>query len=72
MFLFIFLNLVLPIRQGHAHVFQKRPGQLLTNRIKDIAHFYLIGVGALPCAIIVIVSHIFYSKFICFLLWFSV
>ncbi|KAI6194073.1 Heparosan-N-sulfate-glucuronate 5-epimerase [Aphelenchoides besseyi] len=52
---------VVLIRNSHAHVFRKRPGQLIVNRMKDVGHFYLIGIGLIPMSIIMIVSHIIYG-----------
>ncbi|CAD5211366.1 unnamed protein product [Bursaphelenchus okinawaensis] len=49
------------LRQSHADLFRRRAGQMLINRFKDIAHFYLVGVGILPCAIIVLVSHLIFG-----------
>ncbi|CAJ0932413.1 unnamed protein product, partial [Mesorhabditis belari] len=40
--------LQMSIRCSHAHVFRKRPAQLIVNRIKDIVHFYMIGIGLMP------------------------
>ncbi|KAI6196633.1 Heparosan-N-sulfate-glucuronate 5-epimerase [Aphelenchoides besseyi] len=52
---------VVLIRNSHAHVFRKRPGQLIVNRMKDVGHFYLIGIGLIPMSIVMIVSHIVYG-----------
>ena len=55
--------LVLLLRHGHAHVFRKRPGQLIVNRLKDVAHFYFIGLGLIPIALIAGISHIVYGAY---------
>uniref|UniRef100_A0A1I7Z3Z6 NADH dehydrogenase [ubiquinone] 1 beta subcomplex subunit 5, mitochondrial n=1 Tax=Steinernema glaseri TaxID=37863 RepID=A0A1I7Z3Z6_9BILA len=46
------------MRQSHAHVFRKRPGQLIVNRIKDVAHFYFVGIGILPVFLCMAYNHI--------------
>lgn len=46
---------------GPNYVMSKRPGQLVVNRIKDAIHFYMIGIGALPFAAVVLFQHIFYG-----------
>ncbi|CAI4229833.1 unnamed protein product [Auanema sp. JU1783] len=46
------------VRQSHAHLFRKRPGQLIVNRIKDVCHFYFIGIGFLPVLLCVAYNHI--------------
>lgn len=52
----------LAIRFSHARVFARRPPQLITNRIKDAAHFYFIGIGVLPVLLIVAYNHIKYGN----------
>ncbi|KAI6226216.1 Complex I-SGDH [Aphelenchoides fujianensis] len=37
------------------------PGQLIVNRMKDVGHFYLIGLGLLPAVLITVISHIVYG-----------
>jgi hypothetical protein len=44
-------------------VFKKRPGQLIVNRIKDAMHFYTIGVGMIPMAILLTIVHVIYGWF---------
>uniref|UniRef100_A0AC35UBN7 NADH dehydrogenase [ubiquinone] 1 beta subcomplex subunit 5, mitochondrial n=1 Tax=Rhabditophanes sp. KR3021 TaxID=114890 RepID=A0AC35UBN7_9BILA len=48
----------LAVRCSHAHLFVRRPGQLITNRIKDAIHFYFVGIGLLPVLMIVAYNHI--------------
>uniref|UniRef100_A0A0N5C887 NADH dehydrogenase [ubiquinone] 1 beta subcomplex subunit 5, mitochondrial n=1 Tax=Strongyloides papillosus TaxID=174720 RepID=A0A0N5C887_STREA len=50
------------IRFSHAHLFVRRPGELVINRIKDAIHFYFIGIGALPFFLIVAYNHIKYGN----------
>ncbi|MFH4974734.1 hypothetical protein AB6A40_001443 [Gnathostoma spinigerum] len=49
------------IRSSHARLFVKRPAQLIVNRIKDITHFYIIGIGILPVLVCLIYNHIIYG-----------
>ncbi|CAB3411173.1 unnamed protein product [Caenorhabditis bovis] len=49
------------IRCSHAAVFRKRPGQLIVNRIKDVCHFYFIGIGFLPVLFALTYNHIIYG-----------
>uniref|UniRef100_A0A7E4VJB2 NADH dehydrogenase [ubiquinone] 1 beta subcomplex subunit 5, mitochondrial n=1 Tax=Panagrellus redivivus TaxID=6233 RepID=A0A7E4VJB2_PANRE len=49
------------IRLSHAHVFRKRSGQLIVNRIKDAAHFYFIAIGILPFFVAAALTHIVYG-----------
>ncbi|CAJ0604712.1 unnamed protein product [Cylicocyclus nassatus] len=49
------------LRESHAAVFRKRPPQLIVNRIKDIAHFYFIGIGILPVILCLAYNHIVYG-----------
>ena len=48
-------------RQSHAALFRKRPGQLIVNRIKDVSHFYMIGIGFLPWLALAAYAHIVYG-----------
>jgi hypothetical protein len=50
------------VRDAHAHIFKKRPGQLIVNRIKDAMHFYTIGIGMIPATILLFLLHITYGK----------
>uniref|UniRef100_A0A0N5AJ02 NADH dehydrogenase [ubiquinone] 1 beta subcomplex subunit 5, mitochondrial n=1 Tax=Syphacia muris TaxID=451379 RepID=A0A0N5AJ02_9BILA len=45
----------------HAAIFRRRPGQLVVNRIKDVTHFYFIGLGALPILLAVAYNSIKYG-----------
>ena len=49
------------LRESHAALFRKRPGQLIVNRIKDVCHFYFIGVGFLPVLMCLAYNHIVYG-----------
>ncbi|VDD95534.1 unnamed protein product [Enterobius vermicularis] len=48
-------------RSGHAPVFRRRQGQLVSTRIRDIAHFYIIGVGLIPMFLILAYNAIKYG-----------
>lgn len=48
-------------RQSHAHVFRKRGGQLIVNRIKDVSHFYFLVLGAGPFVIGAVLTHIIFG-----------
>uniref|UniRef100_A0A915ATN1 NADH dehydrogenase [ubiquinone] 1 beta subcomplex subunit 5, mitochondrial n=1 Tax=Parascaris univalens TaxID=6257 RepID=A0A915ATN1_PARUN len=45
-------------RYSHAALFRKRPGQLIVNRVKDVTHFYFIGIGFLPVLVCLVYNHI--------------
>ena len=49
------------VRQSHAALFRKRPGQLIVNRIKDLMHFYMIGIGFLPWLAVAAYAQIVYG-----------
>ncbi|KAK6738703.1 hypothetical protein RB195_020673 [Necator americanus] len=49
------------LRESHAALFRKRPAQLIVNRIKDICHFYFIGIGILPVILCLTYNHIVYG-----------
>ncbi|CAD6195281.1 unnamed protein product [Caenorhabditis auriculariae] len=49
------------MRESHAAVFRKRPGQLIVNRVKDVCHFYFIGIGFLPVLVCLAYNHIVYG-----------
>ena len=46
---------------GHGHIYRKREGQMYWNRIKDVIHFYFIGIGFLPFFIALGYAHIVYG-----------
>ncbi|CAJ0586632.1 unnamed protein product, partial [Mesorhabditis spiculigera] len=53
---------VLPLlRFSHAHLFRKRPAQLIVNRIKDVVHFYLVGIGLFPVFAFLTYNHIYHG-----------
>uniref|UniRef100_A0A915DDZ5 NADH dehydrogenase [ubiquinone] 1 beta subcomplex subunit 5, mitochondrial n=1 Tax=Ditylenchus dipsaci TaxID=166011 RepID=A0A915DDZ5_9BILA len=47
---------------GHAHLFTKRPGQLLHNRYKDQMHFYFVAIGVYPILLILFFTHVYYGS----------
>uniref|UniRef100_A0AC34GMY3 NADH dehydrogenase [ubiquinone] 1 beta subcomplex subunit 5, mitochondrial n=1 Tax=Panagrolaimus sp. ES5 TaxID=591445 RepID=A0AC34GMY3_9BILA len=49
------------IRLSHSHLFRRRNGQLIVNRIKDMAHFYMIALGSLPFLFACAYTHIVYG-----------
>ncbi|EYC38911.1 hypothetical protein Y032_0687g1533 [Ancylostoma ceylanicum] len=49
------------LRESHAALFRKRPAQLIVNRIKDVCHFYFIGIGILPVILCLTYNHIVYG-----------
>uniref|UniRef100_A0A914YPZ5 NADH dehydrogenase [ubiquinone] 1 beta subcomplex subunit 5, mitochondrial n=1 Tax=Panagrolaimus superbus TaxID=310955 RepID=A0A914YPZ5_9BILA len=49
------------IRLSHSHLFRRRNGQLIVNRVKDMAHFYMIALGTLPFLFACAYSHIVYD-----------
>uniref|UniRef100_A0A914QEF9 Succinate dehydrogenase subunit 3 n=1 Tax=Panagrolaimus davidi TaxID=227884 RepID=A0A914QEF9_9BILA len=51
------------VRLSHAHIFRRRNGQLIVNRIKDMAHFYMIALGTLPFIVACAYTHIVYGMF---------
>jgi hypothetical protein len=49
------------VRLSHAHIFRRRNGQLIVNRIKDMGHFYMIALGTFPFLIACAYAHIVYG-----------
>ncbi|KAK5967500.1 hypothetical protein GCK32_004906, partial [Trichostrongylus colubriformis] len=49
------------IRESHANLFRKRPAQLISNRIKDVSHFYFFGIGLFPVMLCLAYNHIVYG-----------
>lgn len=47
---------------GHEHLFVVRQGQLIINRMKDIWHFYFVGLGVIPYMILLTCVHTIYGK----------
>lgn len=50
---------VLQARCSSERVFVRRPSTLYYNRFKDIAHFYVVGLGILPAMIAGFLVHVF-------------
>uniref|UniRef100_A0A914W1D4 NADH dehydrogenase [ubiquinone] 1 beta subcomplex subunit 5, mitochondrial n=1 Tax=Plectus sambesii TaxID=2011161 RepID=A0A914W1D4_9BILA len=46
---------------GHASLFRKRPGTMSANRMRDHAHFYMIGLGTLPWLVLAAYVNIVYG-----------
>uniref|UniRef100_A0A0N4URW6 NADH dehydrogenase [ubiquinone] 1 beta subcomplex subunit 5, mitochondrial n=1 Tax=Dracunculus medinensis TaxID=318479 RepID=A0A0N4URW6_DRAME len=53
--------LVSQARLEHGRVFRKRPGDLVTSRLKDIFHFYILGIGLFPVLCTILYTHIRYD-----------
>uniref|UniRef100_A0A6V7UDU4 NADH dehydrogenase [ubiquinone] 1 beta subcomplex subunit 5, mitochondrial n=1 Tax=Meloidogyne enterolobii TaxID=390850 RepID=A0A6V7UDU4_MELEN len=47
---------------GHAWVFRRRQGQLISNKLKDGGHFYIVGLGLIPGFLLLIVVHAIFGS----------
>lgn len=51
-------------RLSSHRVFVRRPSTLYYNRCKDVAHFYVVGLGIIPVVMVLGYIHIVYGKFL--------
>ncbi|KAL3089884.1 hypothetical protein niasHT_022516 [Heterodera trifolii] len=49
------------VRHGHGHVFRRRQGQMTWNRAKDNWHFYIVGIGFIPCLLTIVFCHVYFG-----------
>ncbi|KAF7624766.1 hypothetical protein Mgra_00009955 [Meloidogyne graminicola] len=56
------VNNVIVRHSAHSWIFKRRQGQLINNRVKDAMHFYVIGIGLIPGAILLFITSIIFGS----------